>query len=61
VRIFFGPGTPHGKRGQVRRTWGTRPFPKRLLEAWGSGRRGGGLYCWSADANANTAGVLLGS
>jgi hypothetical protein len=23
--VFFGPCTPHGKPGQVRRTWGTRP------------------------------------
>jgi len=54
--------------------WGTRPsvvepvapvpfvlgFPS-CLEAWGSGRRGGGLYCWSADADPSAAGVLLGS
>jgi hypothetical protein len=23
--VFFGPRTPHGKPGQVKRTWGARP------------------------------------
>ncbi len=32
-----------------------------VLEAWGGWGRGGGLYCWSADADANAAGVLPGS
>jgi hypothetical protein len=29
--IVFGPCTPHGKPGQVRRTWATRPISSRLF------------------------------
>jgi hypothetical protein len=30
--IVFGPRTPHGKPGQLGRTWGTRPIPLRRLK-----------------------------